>query len=273
MEVKLIAYTQLCPDLEEENIIIGPDNICDLAARTCVSEDMPDLFINDGEGRIIRADAECKSLKRATASNHLSVVEHCNLTYSVSGVSRALLAQLSRHRLISMSVQSQRYVCMDNFDYFVPDSIRANEDADNDFYHLMNILRDCYENFASEEGYAIPIEDARAILPNACKTNLVLTVNARELLHMASLRMCVRAQEEIREMVTRMVAQAKQVAPIIFRNAGAFCEQYHYCPEQKGCGKYPKMNELFVRVKLDDSVPDCKTCKKGFVKWEAPEDD
>ena len=85
----------------------------------------------------------------------------------------------------------------------------------------------------------IPEEDARYILPNACCTNIILTVNARELRHIAAERMCAKAQAEIRQLVTEMVRQAKEVAPTLFADAGPKCEKTHICHERNGCGRFP----------------------------------
>ena len=86
----------------------------------------------------------------------------------------------------------------------------------------------------------IPEEDARYILPNACKTNIVVTMNARELRHFFSLRCCERAQWEIKQLAEMMLALVKEVAPTLFEDAGSRCKQMGYCPEKRGCGKMPK---------------------------------
>ena len=83
----------------------------------------------------------------------------------------------------------------------------------------------------------IPEEDARYILPNACKTNLIVTMTARELRHFFSLRCCERAQWEIKQLADMMLALVREVAPTLFENAGAQCKKLGYCPEKCGCGK------------------------------------
>lgn len=231
VKVELISYTP------------NPDAVCNMAAGTCVSEDIPVLEMSVNKYR---------ALKGALASGHESVVEHASFTFAISGVSRALTHQLVRHRTgIAYSQQSQRYVNMDGFEYVMPKSIDYSDkmcrtklisDPDTPLIHdayieLMDEIQSLYEQFV-EAG--IPEEDARYILPNATCTNIVVTVNARELRHIAGLRMCARAQLEIRELVTKMVELAKEVAPTIFDGVGARCEQLGYCPEQRGCGKYNK---------------------------------
>lgn len=228
MKVELIAYTP------------NPDYVCAVASQTCVSHNIPK------DGLVALA-----SLKHATASGHESVTEHASFSFAISGVSRALTHQLVRHRLASYSQQSQRYVDMNEFEYVTPASMDGRVIVEYDFFRNRNgyvpireMFADIMENlrryYKRMIDAGIPEEDARYILPNATCTNIVVSVNARELRHMAEERMCARAQWEIRELVTKMVELAKEVAPTLFEGVGARCEQLGYCPEQKGCGKYPK---------------------------------
>lgn len=240
MKVELIAYT---PEA---------DDVCGVAARTCVSETIPpkgDLFGDWSKSE--------NALRHALASGHESVAEHAVFTFAIEGISRACSHQLVRHRMASYSQQSQRYVNMDNFDYVMPESIQSHENAiffrhdydpfDNELVkvsmtpkeaidRIMKQIADIYEGMIRA---GIPEEDARYILPNACCTNLVVTMNGRELMHFFSLRCCTRAQWEIRELAKEMLKQVRQVAPIMFENAGPQCKKLGYCPEAKGCGRYP----------------------------------
>lgn len=227
MKVELVACTH------------NADHVCDMASNTCVSADEPKM--NNLWGI---ATPDPKSLKGALKSGHESVVEHASFTFAISGVSRALTHQLVRHRIASFSQQSQRYVNMDNFEYVTPESIgdqvigwcmdtpitvRVEYDI------IMDNLRRAYKRLI-EAG--IPEEDARYILPNACTTNIVVTMNARELRHFFRLRCCERAQWEIREMANLMLDQVKKVAPVIFADAGASCVATGRCPEgKKSCGR------------------------------------
>ena len=141
---------------------------------------------------------------------------------------------------------------MDNFEYVTPKSMDDRVIAESyDFFNNRNVyitMREEYENimenlrryYKSMIDAGIPEEDARYILPNACATNIIITVNARELRHIAEERMCARAQWEIRELVTEMVRQAKEVAPTLFVDVGPKCEKTHVCYERNGCGRYPK---------------------------------
>ena len=214
MNIKLIAFTP------------SPESVCDLGARVCVSYDMPE------------PDEDLKALGHALASGHESVLEHASFTFAIEGISRACSHQLVRHRMASYSQQSQRYVKMDKFSTVVPPTIRdASDDIFNEYYSLMIAIANTYASFI-ERG--IPEEDARYILPNACKTNLIVSANARELRHIFSLRCCERAQWEIKQVAEMMLALVREVAPTLFEDAGPRCKQMGYCPEKRGCGKMPK---------------------------------
>ena len=232
MKVELVAYTP------------NPDAVCNMAAGTCVSEDIPIMEMSVNKYR---------ALKGALASGHESVVEHASFTFAISGVSRALSHQLVRHRVASYSQQSQRYVNMENFEYVTPESIRNlektwDEDGKIDvakwYTNVMEGLSEFYHCLLS---YGIPEEDARYILPNACCTNIVVTMNARELRHFFALRCCSRAQHEIRELADKMLELCKEVAPTIFADAGASCVATGRCPEgKKSCGKVRKSQNVLV---------------------------
>lgn len=180
------------------------------------------------------------------ASGHESPVEHISFTFALSGVSRALSHQLVRHRLASYSQQSQRYVNGADFDYVLPPQIAANAEARARFEGLMQSIGDAYRELHAQleaAGRAGPQanEDARFVLPQAAATSLVLTMNARSLLHFFEQRCCARAQWEIRGVAQQMLAACRNVCPQIFARAGARCERLGCCPEGERfcCGRYP----------------------------------
>lgn len=230
MKVELVAHTPC------------PDDVCDMSAKTCVSAEMPRL------NTVYGCDAPKRSaLKGALKSGHESVVEHASFTFAISGVSRALTHQLVRHRLASFSQQSQRYVKMDDFDYVIPVSIRDSDKkiwmtSSEDWIPMLDaydsLMYDIQKTYEQMVDAGIPEEDARYILPNACTTNITMTMNARELRHFFRLRCCSRAQWEIRELANKMLELVKKVAPTIFENAGASCVATGRCPEgAKSCGR------------------------------------
>lgn len=173
-----------------------------------------------------------RSLSRAMNNGHHSVAEHAAFTFTVKGVSRVLLAQLTRHRIASYSVQSQRY-CGVQVEWIVPPSIQDAGLMD-DYIEQCNR---CYAAYCNYILKGVPAEDARFVIPQGAACNLQLTMNARELMHFFELRCCNRAQWEIRELAWRMMVECKEVAPDLFKFAGPGCVRGS-CPEGKmTCGK------------------------------------
>lgn len=212
---------------------LSPEEVVALGARLCYSR----AKIDDLTGRVEKQD-QTAFCRRILDMGHDSVLEHATFTFGVEGVSRTLLAQLTRHRLASFSVQSQRYVSYaDGFGYIVPPKIAAlGAEAVQRYKNQMTEMHRWYigwqEVLGDGEGGN---EDARFVLPGACETRLLATMNVRELRHFFSLRMCKRAQWEIRALAEDMHRLCMEVAPALFANAGAPCLR-GACPEgEKGC--------------------------------------
>lgn len=161
----------------------------------------------------IENDKALKLLKNIVDKGHGSVLEHCVFTFSIEGISRACSHQLVRHRIASYSQQSQRYVNGSKFSYVIPPEIEKNENFKKAFDSYMKNTMNFYNGLVA---LGIKKEDARYLLPNATTTNIVVTMNARELLHFIELRSSPRAQWEIRELAQEMLRQLKEVAPVIF---------------------------------------------------------
>ena len=224
MNIELITYT---PE---------PESVCNLGAKVCVSENMPESGWDD-----------FKALDHAVASGHESVLEHATFTFAIEGISRASSHQLVRHRMASYSQQSQRYVRMDGFELVYPQSVMDASGAESGWERdgtiavaIKDYLSDLKWLVDKLRKANIPEEDIRYFYPNATKTNIIVTMNARELRHFFSLRCCERAQWEIKQVAEMMLALVKEVAPSLFENAGAQCMKLGYCPEKRGCGKYSK---------------------------------
>lgn len=247
MEVKLIAMTDAMWEGKPAGSLASPEQVCNHSAETCTSEDadtMAGTWYVDDEPVPVWNDLDMKPLKAALRSGHESVLEHAVYSFEVKGVSRALTHQLVRHRIASYSQQSQRYVNMGDFGYVIPKSIMDNPDAFDDYVNLMGRISQFYEELASEEGYHIPKEDARYILPNACTTNIIVSMNARSLMNFFAIRTCARAQWEIRELANKMLKICKEVSPIIFDDAGPSCVRDGFCRESKSCGRAPKLEKV-----------------------------
>lgn len=138
-----------------------------------------------------------KLVKHLYKNGHHSVFEHIYFTFKIEGISRACSHQLVRHRMCSFTQRSQRYCSERYFDYVAPPSI-----GDENPYDVM--MNDIMENYEDLLQFA-PKEDARYILPNACCTELYLSCNLRELIHICNERLCSKAQWEIRELVQKMI--------------------------------------------------------------------
>lgn len=172
-----------------------------------------------------------KSLRAALASGHESVLEHVSFTFRIEGLSRAALAQLTRHRLASFDVESQRYVKLEDVRMVMPDSIARSEFLQEAEVCLTGSM-DLYKRMVAA---GIPTEDARYVTPQAVVTNLLVTMNARELRHFFRLRCCNRAQWEIRGVADAMLAICKKVVPELFYGAGPGCVSGN-CMESCPCG-------------------------------------
>ena len=195
-------------------------------------------------GEIAR-EKQADFVARILASGHESPIEHVSFTFAIAGISRALSHQLVRHRIASYSQQSQRYVDAAGFDYVLPPQIAAVPEAKARFEAAMEQAGAAYAELqailnAHGRG-AKANEDARFVLPNACETKIVATMNCRSLLHFFELRCCMRAQWEIRAVAGRMLSLCREALPVIFAGAGARCERLGYCPEDVrfSCGRYP----------------------------------
>ena len=213
-----------------------PEETVALAAKLCYSKST----IEDLTDRISQSDQSI-FIEKLMNMGHESVLEHTSFTFGVEGVSRVLLAQLTRHRIASFSVQSQRYVSYENgFGYIVPESIEAlGQAAVEKYKSQMETMEEWYKEWQQMLGKQgeKTNEDARFVLPNACETRIIVTMNTRELLHFFSLRMCNRAQWEIREMAEQMFLLCLQTAPALFKKAGPACIRGACAEGEKSCGK------------------------------------
>lgn len=232
LHVKLLSCSQ------------GKEEIAALAAKLCYSK----ADIGALKERIEQND-QSAFIRGVLSSGHHSVIEHVQFTFGIEGVSRVLLAQLTRHRIASYSVQSQRYVSFEKgFNYIIPPKIEAlGKEATEEFIRQMDIIHGWYLNWQEqlEKGEG-GNEDARFVLPGACETKLVLTMNARELLHFFLLRCCNRAQWEIHALADRMLVLCKEHAPVLFEKAGPACVDGP-CPEgKKTCGQIAQVRQKYL---------------------------
>jgi len=218
-----------------------PEKTIALAAKLCYSSSGIDQL----RERMSVSDIGT-FLEKIMSLGHESVLEHASFTFGIEGISRAASHQLVRHRVASYSQQSQRYVKHDDvFEYVVPDSIAGRPELAERFEARMRELHAEYRSLLAE---GIPAEDARFLLPNAAATKIIVTMNARELLHFFRLRCCERAQWEIRKLAVEMLKLVKGVAPVVFREAGPECVSSG-CPEGKmTCGNILEVRQRFATL-------------------------
>ncbi len=223
MKVALIRHT------------LSPEEVVALGARLCYSKARVDDLLER-----VEAKDQTDFVHKIMGMGHDSVLEHASFTFGIEGVSRVLLAQITRHRLASFSVQSQRYVSYEHgFGYIIPPKIEAlGAEAVAEFERQMDTLHQWYTDWQQKLGVGEGgNEDARFVLPGACETRMMVTMNVRELRHFFSLRMCSRAQWEIRALATEMHRLCMTVAPALFEDAGPGCLR-GACPEgEKTCGR------------------------------------
>lgn len=239
-----------------------PEKLIAVAAKLCYSSAGIE-GIMDG----LNPDATASFLTMLTEIGHESPIEHVSFTFGIEGVSRSLLAQLTRHRIASYSVKSQRWVREGQFDYVVPPKISAIPAAREIFVQAMQEDQKTYDALvemllsrhledlikegkpeaeARRDAEKRAIEDARYVLPNACETKLIVTMNARSLYNFFRQRCCNRAQWEIRQLAEEMLRLVRQAAPILFKKAGPSCYFLGKCPEGKmTCGRIKEVREKY----------------------------
>lgn len=260
-KVTLLTYTPM------------PQQAVAMAAKLCYSPSDIES-IRDG----LTEEKTSSFVKMLSGLGHASPVEHASFTFGIEGISRACSHQIVRHRIASYSQQSQRYVDGDKFDYVTPPAIENNGEALKIYEDVIDAqrkayskIRDCLtasyireydsslngtdeqviEQFRQKDKTRLSSfvkranEDARFILPNACTTKMVMTMNTRSLWNFFAHRCCNRAQWEIRSVAEQMLLLCREVAPDLFEQCGPPC-LFGNCPEGKmSCGKQKEVREKY----------------------------
>lgn len=243
MKVELLTHTPY------------PENLVATAAKLCYSS----ATVNELQDNLTDADVE-RFIDMLMELGHESPLEHITFTFAIEGISRSCTHQLVRHRIASYSQKSQRYVNEEGFDYIVPPSIERHpylktlfETEMNHIQNKYDYLRSCLateimndEGVSKEAAEKRANEDARFLLPNACETKIIVTMNIRSLFNFFKHRCCNRAQWEIRAVATEMLRLCREVAPHIFNKAGPSCYTIGKCPEGKmSCGEIQQVKQFF----------------------------
>ena len=250
MKVSLIAHT---PD---------PEKVVAAAAKLCYSNASIDNLLSG-----LTPEKSREFVERLAKLGHESPTEHVSFTFAIEGVSRSLLTQITRHRIASFSVQSQRYVNMNQMDAIIPPVIESDESLKQDYDSFMQESLDVYSGFVDrlkqkymvdgmDEKTAVKTaqEDARFVLPNACDTKMIVTMNARSLQNFFRHRCCNRAQWEIRDLADEMLRLVYPIAPSLFKMSGPGCVS-GACPEgAMSCGKAVAMREKYDTLKVEEEA-------------------
>ena len=243
----------------------NPEATVAAAAKLCYS---PSTIEDIREG--LTPEKTASFVEMLSEIGHESPIEHVSFTFGVEGISRACSHQLVRHRIASYSQKSQRYVSEGSFEYIIPPEVEAIPEAKEEFELQMKAIEEGYNKLADlltqkhteafikdglDEKAALQkakkkaFEDARFLLPNACETKIVVTMNARSLMNFFRHRCCNRAQWEIKDVADQMLALVKEVAPNLFKIAGPSCV-FGGCPEGKmTCGKIKQVREFYKEMK------------------------
>ena len=182
-----------------------------IAARTCYTQ---------GGVKSLLHSSVCKSedemydflQEKIIKTGHWSMLEKLKFEIGIAGISRACSHQLVRHRLATYAQRSQRYVNEEGFTYIIPKQIQENQDTLEIYQDTLAFINDAYSQLYELLQTAGATkrqagEDARYLLPNACETQICMTVNARELILISRQRMCHHAQDEIRNLFTEIKYQ------------------------------------------------------------------
>lgn len=227
MNVELVAYSTFFNHKANEN----PMAIVEQCASVCY-DSTPDF-------------TSYRIAKGCAKTGHTSVYEHVYFTFSVSGISRACLAQLTRHRHFSFSVRSQRYCDENNAGAIVPFNL-----TDEQREILMQTYNEEFDKYSVLRAAGVEKEDARMVLPNGCETELYVSMNARALIEASHLRLCSRAQHEIRTMFDIMKKEIDLISPEIADMMVPQCEvnpSYPFCTEYKSCGRHKTLKEVYKK--------------------------
>lgn len=253
MRVELLSHTA-----DSERIVAA-------AAKLCYSDsDIDSLMCGLSDAAAERFVGMLSDL------GHESPVEHASFTFAIEGVSRTLLAQITRHRIASYSVQSQRYVKLDDFRYVTPPEIAADAAACERYQKAMRDSASAYgeltdilfkkhraalivegksEKDAEKAAEKRAIEDARFVLPGGCETKMIVTMNTRSLRNFFRLRCCSRAQWEIKALADEMLRIVCAIAPSLFESAGPSCVAGGCSEGKMSCGRANEMKEFYNTLK------------------------
>lgn len=239
MELRLISYPKNWKE------------IIWTAARTCTSEELPEN-IYEAVQKDFDEEKFNNLYRHLYKSGHFSIFEHINLVFTLSGVTRSMMSQFTRHRFFGFSIQSMRYVKFDDVGMTYPEEVDEWMDiiTNSDRLYFSDIVKDVYQDLLE---LGIHQEKAREILPIGTHTNMVFSGNLRTIMETAGNRRCVLAQDEIRELFNLIKIELTKIDPILGRSMMIKCQKLGYCPEMRNkdnkiCSIRPHVDSLDLRI-------------------------
>ena len=200
-EVILLAFTTPITEFAGEPRLQDAEGLIEFASRLCVD-------------KVKGVGSRENYIKDRIAQGHESVVEHASATFYIK-CSRVVTHELVRHRIASYSQRSQRYVRESVPQYFIPPDFSNDPEIAVEFIDLM---ARCWAVYSKALTAGLKPEIARYVLPNACETQITMTMNFRELRHFIKLRTSPRALPEMREVAEQIKSICKEIAPKVFED-------------------------------------------------------
>ena len=222
------------------NLISKPENMLRTiytACRTCYSADLPiNIYENTTD-----EEKMLKLVERVISSGHYSTIEHIQVSFAISNVSRACTHQLVRHRHMSFSQKSQRYVKEKGlFDYITPPTIARNEQLAEKYNKFMENVSSVFSNLKLRASWGLTgNSETDAYASQGALGNYTLVFSDSSL--------CTRAQYEIRTMVKMMCDELVKSEPWLEKYLTPKCEKLGYCDEDKCCGRKIPKAEFFKK--------------------------
>jgi len=221
-----------CPQLRILVQKIAPYRLY-VACKNCVSPDSPDIIFKN-RNKIPKED-KLRVIRNAVKSGHTSVLEHAQVTFTVSDISRVCGQMLKAYRHSSSTQKSQRYVAAkDKFEFVIPETINNIPSLKKEYKLLMQKAANLYKTFVDN---GVPAEDARYVYPLSVTTSTVTSLNLRELVFVENERLCNRAQQEMRELAKAVRKEILKKEPWLEEFLVPKCIANGKCTEIRKCGK------------------------------------
>ena len=216
--MKIKTYEDM--ELTTVSQTILPQEVISMGLHTCIKKDTPDFcYLTEDQGMYL------------IEAGHMSPLEHASMSIYVKGISRSLLAQVTRHRTFKFTASSQRYQDYSDYEMVISNSVKQSEGFEYSFYKVQLEESMSAYKYAIEQG--TPKGEARQLLPNAMAVNLLITADARNMVNFFRQRMCARCSEEMQIFANKWYAIALKWLPEVFKFVGPPCFMEGDCNQGK----------------------------------------